>query len=35
MNQESFYKFLDEKKETVTNEITALSEEGRTDEANI
>lgn len=35
MNQESFYKFLDERKETVTNEITALSEEGRTDEANI
>ena len=35
MNQESFYEFLDKRKEAVTTDITALSAEGRADEANI
>ena len=35
MDNITFYEFLDKRKQSVTDEILALSEEGRTDEANI
>ena len=35
MEQSAFYKFLEERKQSVTDDITALTAEGRSDDANI